>query len=76
MSGALVHITPDWRLRRTRIRIKVDFNTLTVCSNIFLDTFDDLEEDYRLDNPDFQIFYADDIEATIYDYDGNARSIK
>ncbi len=43
---------------------------------VFLDTYDDLDEEgYRLDNPDFQIFYADGIDATIYDYDGNERRL-
>jgi uncharacterized pyridoxamine 5'-phosphate oxidase family protein len=42
----------------------------------FLDTFDDLEEEgYALNNPDFQIYYADNLDATIHDYDGGKRKI-
>ena len=55
-----------------RINCKLidDSSNINVKSK-FLKEFDDLEEaGYSLDNPDMQVLYMSDVEATLYDEDG------
>ena len=55
-----------------RINCKlIDDSSNTNVKSKFLNEFDDLEEaGYSLDNPDMQVLYMSDVEATLYDEDG------
>ncbi|MDR0979658.1 MAG: pyridoxamine 5'-phosphate oxidase family protein [Candidatus Nomurabacteria bacterium] len=48
----------------------IDDSENMACKQLFLQTFDDLEEEgYTLDNPDFQILYLANVQAVAKDYD-------
>ena len=56
-----------------RINCKlIDDSSNTNAKSKFLEEFDDLEEaGYSLDNPDMQVLYMSNVEAILYDEDGN-----
>ena len=56
-----------------RINCKlIDDSSNTNVKSKFLEEFDDLEEaGYSLDNPDMQVLYMSNVEAILYDEDGN-----
>jgi uncharacterized pyridoxamine 5'-phosphate oxidase family protein len=59
-----------------RLRAKAVFNTSRETKKAALDTMPSLRKLYSEDDEIFEIFYADEAEATFADLSGNSRSVK